>query len=409
MENKNYLRGIQLFELGRYTDAISSFKKVLEEVPEDFHAIFYMANAYYLLEDNTKAEDLANSLLQQEPDNEAVYFLLSRIHFANDGNHKKVLEFVDKAISIYPYEADFFGQKAFIKLDTKKYEEALNLSTEGLALDPNNKLCLNARVQALTKLNRKEEVNNSIDNLLEKDPENAYSHANVGWSKLENGKTKEALNHFKEALSIDPNFEYAREGMSTALKAKNVIYSSYLKYAFWMAKKSSKQQWIFIIGIYLAYRFSVELLADTQYTFLVIPIIVAYLFFALGSWLMESLSNAILIFDNYGKYLLDEDEQKSGQSFIILLIGAILALISYAFLENQYFLLVGFTLICTLIPIPRSFLIDSKKKKILHYFIGISMLLTAFLGNLFTDDLMILGAIVLILLIAFTWLDNFID
>jgi tetratricopeptide (TPR) repeat protein len=409
VENKNYLRGVQLFELGRYSDAIISFKQVLAEIPEDFYAIFYMANSYYLLDDNKKAEDLADSLLQQEPDNESVYFLLSRIHFAKDGDNKKALEYVNKAISIYPYDADFFGQKAFIHLENKKFEEALQLSTEGLELNPNNKLCLNARLQALTKLDRKEEVNLSIDNLLEKDPENAYSHSNVGWSKLENGKTEEALNHFKEALSIDPNFDYAREGMTTALKSKNFIYNLYLKYAFWMAKKSSKQQWIFIIGIYLSYRFSVELLSNTAYTFLVIPIIIAYLFFALGSWLMESLSNAILIFDNYGKYLLDEDEQKSGQAFMALLIGALIALTSYAVLGNQYFLLVSFSLICSLIPIPRSFLIDSKKKKVLHLGVGISMLAVAFFGNLFTDDLMFLGSIVLILLIAFTWLDNFID
>ncbi|WP_397447201.1 tetratricopeptide repeat protein [Polaribacter sp. R77954] len=407
MENQHYLRGVQLFSLGRYQDAIPYFQKALQDIPNDFNSLFHLAHAYLNLDDLEKSEDIANALLKIDPDDENAYFLLSQIYFSKS-NFKKALEFIDKAISIYPYEADFFGQKSYINLNEKEYESALKFANEGLALDPNNKLCLNARVQALTKLERKEEVSSTIENLLEKDPENVYSHANVGWSKLENGNTNEALHHFKQALALDPNFDYAREGMSTALKSKNIIYNLYLKYSFWMSKKSSKQQWVFIIGIYLTYRFSVKLLSNTTYTFLVIPIIIAYLLFALGGWLMESLSNAILIFDTYGKYLLDENQQKSGRAFQILLLGAILAIVSYAALDNQYFLLLGFAFLCSLVPYPRAFLITSKNKKLFHFGVGIAMLASAFLGLLFTDDLMLLGSIVLILLIAFTWLDNII-
>lgn len=407
MENQHYLRGVQLFQLGRYQDAIGYFKKALQEIPEDFNSLFHLAHSYLNLDDLEKSEEMANGLLKIDPDDENAYFLMSQIYFSKS-DFKKALEFINKAISIYPYEADFFGQKSYIQLNEKNYESSLNFANEGLALDPNNKLCLNARVQALTKLERTEEAASTIENLLEKDPENVYSHANVGWSKLENGNTKEALHHFKEALALDPNFDYAREGMSTALKSKNFVYSLYLKYSFWMSKKSAKQQWIFIIGIYLAYRFSVQLLSNTAYTFLVIPIIIVYLLFALGGWLMESLSNAILIFDNYGKYLLDQDQQKSGQAFLILVSGALLALVTYGVLGNQYFLLIGFSLLCSLIPIPRGFLIGTKNKKIFHFTVGIAMLATVFLGVLVTDDFMLLGSVVLILLIAFTWLDNII-
>ena len=407
MENQHYLRGVQLFQLGRYQDAISYFKKTLQEIPEDFNAIFHLAHCYLNLDDLEKSEEMANALLRIDPDDENAYFLLSQIYF-NKSEFKNALEFINKAISIYPYEADFFGQKSYIYLNEKNYESSLNFANEGLALEPNNKFCLNARVQALTKLERKVEASSTIENLLEKDPENVYSHANVGWSKLENGQTKEALHHFKQALAIDPNFEYAREGMSTAIKAKNIVYNWYLKYAFWMSKKSQKQRWVFILGIYFAYRFSVKFIQNTEFAFLAIPLVIVYLLFVFSGWLMESLSNSILIFDNYGKYLLNEDEQKSGKSFLALFLGAVVALILYAFLYNQYFLLIGFSLLCTLLPVPRSFLVVSKNKKYFHLVVGAAMLCTAFLGMFFTNDILVLGGIVLILLIAFTWLDNII-
>ena len=41
------------------------------------------------------------------------------------------------------------------------------------------------------------------------------------------GNNKKALEHFKEALQFNPNFEYARQGMSTALKSNNFVWKAY--------------------------------------------------------------------------------------------------------------------------------------------------------------------------------------
>lgn len=407
IESQNYTRGIQLFELGRFMDALPYLEKAIGEDSNKFESKYYLALSYFNIDEFEKSKEITNSLLSENAENEYVHFLLSQIYF-NQNNFEKALHYIDISINLNPTDADFFGQKSYIKLHKKQFEEALKLANDGLNLEPNNKLCLNARVQALTKLNRKDEATNTIENLLEKDPENAYSHANVGWSNLETGNNKKALEHFKEALSLDPNFDYAREGMSTALKSKNFFYNLYLKYALWIDKKSSKQQWIFIIGLYLVYRYSVKFISNTEYSFLIYPIVILYLFFALGTWIMESLSNSILIFDNYGKYLLNKDEKKSGETFIILLSFSIISIICYFFLKSNYFILVSFTFLCTLIPIPRAFLKDSKKNKIFNFCIGLFMLFIGLLGISFIENYMTLGITVFLSLIAYTWLDNII-
>ena len=107
--------------------------------------------------------------------------------------------------------------------------------------------------------------------------------------------------------------------MVTAIKSKNKVYNLYLRYSFWMSKQSGKNQWIFIIGIYIAYKISEKVISASGYTFLLIPLIIVYLLFALGTWIMEPLSNMLLILDKYGKYLLDKKEKLSGQIFFGLL------------------------------------------------------------------------------------------
>ena len=54
---------------------------------------------------------------------------------------------------------------------------------------------------------------------LGRNPENAHTNANQGWSLLHGGQPGKALEHFREALRLDPDLEFARAGMVEALKA----------------------------------------------------------------------------------------------------------------------------------------------------------------------------------------------
>jgi len=377
MQSSNFQRGMQLFELGRYTEAISYFSQDLEQWDNKY----MLALSYYRIGDLKKSESLSNGLLEEAPDNPNVFFLKSQIALHQDRD-KEALSYINEALGINPYDADYFGLKGAILLQLKKYEEGLVAINEGLAIDPKNNFCLNTRAQLLTKLDRKQEAAHTIEDILLDNPEESYSHANVGWVALESNQLDKALSHFKEALRYDPNFEYAREGMSKALKAKNLIYRSYLKYEFWIAKQSSKNQWVFIIGIYIAYRIGIKALNASGLTFLAIPLIFLYLFFALGSWIMEPMSNTILSFNAYGKYLLSEKQKWSGYLFGLLLITAIL------------------------IPLPRAFLQYSSKARYFGIGVGVLLLLIGVFGILIIPNATTLITACILIMIAYTWVAN---
>ncbi len=404
MESSNLQRGIQLYELGRYKEASTYFQQDLE----NWDARFYLAQSYYMLDDYPKSKELANELLYESPDNKDVFFLKARLALALD-DEKGALDYIDECLNRDPYEAIFFGFKSNILLSLKKYNEGLQAANEGLSIDPQNSLCLNIRAQHLTKLNRVSEAETTVKDILFSNPEDAYSHANIGWVALENNNIEKALHHFKEALRHNPNFEYAREGMSTALKSKNLIYRAYLKYNFWISKQSSKNQWIFIIGIYLVYRFSFKFLSDSGMTYLAIPLMLAYLLFALGSWIMEPMSNAILSLNHYGKFLLSLDEKHSGYAFATLTGLGLISIIIFYSTDIAYFLPLAVASFSALIPLPRAFLQTTKKARIFGFATGGLIMIIGLLGFIFIQSEVAPIVAPFLIMVAFTWLSNIVE
>ncbi|WP_299522027.1 tetratricopeptide repeat protein [Winogradskyella sp.] len=401
----NFERGLQLFEMGRFKDAIPYLQNALAVDIDNFETKFLLAQSYLQTDKTEQAKTLTLELRSKAPNYSGIYYLLSKIYFLEE-NMSLALELIDEAISLDPYDEDYFGHKSYIRLHEKKYEEALLLAEEGLKLNAKSIICLNARATALTKLKRKEEARETIENLLNDDPENAYSHANIGWNHLEHNDTSKALTHFKEALKLDPNDDYARNGMITAVKSKNKIYNLYLRYAFWIGNQSQKNQWIFIIGIYLIYRFSLKILTFSGLSILAIPLIIAYLLFALGSWIMEPLSNMILLSDNYGKYLLDKNSRLSGQILFVLLLLSLLSFCINFIFESDYLILFSIASLAAILPLTRSPLSSNKNAQLLGYIYGIVILLIPIIGGIIDYEYGTLLVVIAIMFIAYTWLGN---
>ena len=407
MLSANFERGAQLFEMGRYKDAIPYLSQSLSENVDNFDAKYLMANCYLVTNDKEKAFELALELRNINPEHDGIYFLLSQIYLQKE-NIKEALLNINTAIKNNPYNDNYFGQKAYIKLSEKKFEEALNMANEGLRINAKSDFCLNARATALTKLKRTEEAEETIENLLQENPEDADSHANVGWSYLEKNDIQKALTHFKESLKLDPTSEFARDGMLTAVKAKNSVYNLYLRYSFWIGNKSEKNQWYFIIGIYLAYRFALKVLSVSGLAVLALPLIIAYLLFALGSWIMEPLSNMILVFDKHGKYLLDDNDKLSGQILLSLVTGSLLLFVAYMAFNNNYYLLISLACLAAILPLTRFPLFIKPKTRNINLIYGSIILLIAIIGSLLNYPMETLAITIGFMFIGYTWFGNLI-
>ncbi|MEL6988290.1 MAG: tetratricopeptide repeat protein, partial [Bacteroidota bacterium] len=340
-----------LLKQKRFDQAESIIKNLLAQDFNNTDLLYLLGEIKIRKDQANEANEIANRGIGIEPDNSRFYFLKSRVDIIQK-NLDTAESNIQKAIYNDPDISSYFALYGQIKMMRKDFEEALRLADEALELDPEDLDALNLRSAALIKLDRKEDSFITIEGALREDPENAYTHTNYGWGLLEQGEHKKALEHFKQALNSDPNYNFAQAGLLEAIKASNPIYRLFLKYAFFMGKLTAQYQWGVIIGFYVLFRFLSSLARNNEglKPFLM-PIVIALAIIAFSTWVITPISNLFLRFNKYGQLLLSKDEKLSSNfvafSFLIFLIGIIL----FALTQDQKMMLVavfGFTMMVPL-------------------------------------------------------------
>jgi tetratricopeptide (TPR) repeat protein len=315
-------RAQQLLQTGRYKEAEKELRMVLTSDPNRAEALALFAICRSEQGAMQEAMTTIQNAIGQQPAND-YYLYLRAIFLLKLHDPKEAEKNLRVAISLNPESAEYFGLLAAIKLEQKEWQDALDFANAGLEKEGDNLQCLNARSTALYKLNRKDESFAAIHEALNQDPENEQTHTNVGWSLLEQGDHKKALEHFREALKINPNHTYAKAGMVEGLKARYWFYRIFLKYVFWLSNMKAKGQWAVILGLYFGVRL-LRWVAQTNNTLSMIltPIIFLYFAFAISTWIIEPLSNLFLRLNVYGRYALTPIQVRSSNLVgISLLIG----------------------------------------------------------------------------------------
>ncbi len=227
---------------------------------------------------------------------------------------------VQEALRLDPHDASLFSLLASIELARSRWKEALEAAEQALAIDAEHVEAANLRAMALVRLGRKEEAMETVDFALRRAPENAMSHANQGWNCLHRNDPKAAQEHFREALRLDPELTYARDGLLEALKARNPIYRGMLAYFMWIGRQSTKFQWVFVIGTLLLFRL-IRSLPNVHPAFWVL-VGLCYLFIYL-SWTAVPMFNLLLRLDRFGRYVLTADQRMASNWFGLVLLGSI--------------------------------------------------------------------------------------
>ena len=190
--NPRLQRALLLYEQNRFEMAEAELRQVLAAEPDDAytHAILSLCLTARRTLDEATTE--AQQAIYLAPDLDFAHYALAWVLHHRRRN-TDALAAIREAIRLNPDDADFLAVEAQIHLDEKRWPDALAAAELGLQSDSEHVNCTNLRAVALVKLGRKSEAGATIDAALRRHPDDALTHANQGWTLLEQGDPRKAL------------------------------------------------------------------------------------------------------------------------------------------------------------------------------------------------------------------------
>ncbi len=314
-----------LLHQSRFDLAETECRRALGADPNSAWATALLALSLSGQKKHKEATKAAQSAIALEPDWGFAHYTLASILDDRD-RLDEAKAAIAEAIRLDPEDPDYFALLAGLHTQRQQWTDGLKAAERGLALDAEHVQSANIRAMCLVKLGRKTEADAAIAAALAREPENAVTHANRGWTLLESGDHQKAMVHFHEALRLDPEMEWARAGIVEAMKARRWIYRTMLKYFFFMSHLSSRTRWLVIIGAVIGIRLlkGIKNAAPAAAPFIA-PIIFLYLVFVLMTWIAEPLFNLLLRLDKFGRLALSRDQTQGANLVGLCLLCSLLS------------------------------------------------------------------------------------
>lgn len=253
--NEHFLRGMMLVGSGRRDLAEREFRASLAEDPDCAQSHVQLALCLAERGETAAAEREARAAVEADPEYEpAHYALASVLHDA--GRLTEARASVAEAIRLDADDPQNHWLAGLIEGDAGDWKAALEYAETALRLDPEHIDALNLRAGALLELGRRDEAFDGLREALARDPDNPVTHTHVGWAHVHAGDPARALEHFREALRLDPTIAAARAGILEALKSRHLLYRLVLRGLF----RLHRMRWTTLLLICLGIQFGVMML-----------------------------------------------------------------------------------------------------------------------------------------------------
>ncbi len=321
---RSHQRAWLLYERSKYDLAEKEVGQALARQPDDPEAHAIMALCLLAREKNEEATEHARQAVTLDPTHAFHHYVLSRIWSVR--NYVKEAETaIREALRLQPHHPAYHAELGWIRYRQSDWNGALAAAEDALAIDPGSTEALNLRAQALRKLGRRSTAEEELEEALRLEPENPWTHANLGWNYLEKGDRAGAEKHFREALRLDPDLDWARHGALETIKTGNALYRAMFRFFTWMRSLGSSGQWKVILGAWLVYIIGRQIAAASPALAPWLwPLLVAYLVFVLATWFVEPLANLTLRLHPFGRLALSRDERIGSNWVGGFLLGTVL-------------------------------------------------------------------------------------
>lgn len=307
-EHPGLARGFHLYNAQHYQEAAAMFLEVLRDDSQNAEAQAMLALCLVEQKQWRPAVQAARLAVELDPEEPLAHKALALVYLrANrlDEAHAAITT----ALSLDPDNADYWRLAGVLNTRRFEWKEALEAAERGLQCQPGRPSLLNLRAMALMKLGRLAEARAGLKELLAENPEDPDSLANLGWAALHQSQATEALEYFKTALQLEPENDYARQGLLEGLRSRYPLYGLFLRFFLWMSGMSRDAQNAIQAGLYVGQALLERLAKEYRWMRRWLkPILFLYQIFAFMTWIARPLTNLLLRLNPYGKLVLTADD-----------------------------------------------------------------------------------------------------
>ena len=299
---------LALIEERDFPEAVRRLDQLVLEEPDDAGAFAIRALCLAEMERWRDAEASASRAVLLDPDTAFHHRVLAQV-LTGRGDFRPALAAAREAVSLEPDEPDHHVLVGRIEAARGRWDAARRSVEHALARDPEHGDGLRLRALFLQVRGRAEEADSAFLNALIRDPGDAFAYAGRGWSMLRTGgDARDAAAHFQHALHIEPDSEWAREGLVAALKARNPVYRQLLRFFLWMGSLSPRTRVLVVVGGLLGYNVLRRTAAEQPALApLIWPVLALWLLFVVLSWTADPLFDTLLRLDPLGRRALTPD------------------------------------------------------------------------------------------------------
>jgi tetratricopeptide (TPR) repeat protein len=232
-----------LLEVSKYELCAQFCRDQLALYPGNLLLYRKLFMAYFQMNKGKEARETAEQMLRLFPEEPISYVSAGQLQ-KRMMQTSRALAYFQQARMLRPDSAFIIGCVAITQLSLKHYQEAIQAADEGLQEDPTEMNCLIAAARAHMQLDMHAAAGDHMQELLKHHPDSFEAHAVAGeWFKRAN-MTENAIEHFSEAMRIEP--ERVR-----ALAEHDLFLLEHFP-TYYQANKDSLKKFLLIEGLFIA-------------------------------------------------------------------------------------------------------------------------------------------------------------
>ncbi|MEY3866486.1 MAG: hypothetical protein RLZZ338_377 [Cyanobacteriota bacterium] len=202
-----WLKGLALYELKRYPEAIIAYTKSIEIQPHPY-AYNNRGLVYYDKGDKEKAFKDYNEAINLDPKYANAYVGRGNVYY-DKGDKDNAFKDYNEAIKLDPKFANAYVGRGLVYGDK---DNALKDYNEAIKLDPKYAKAYVGRGNVYYDKGDKDNAFKDYNEAIKLDPKYAAAHSNRGGVYRDKGDKDNALKDYNEAIKLDPKNAYAYNG-----------------------------------------------------------------------------------------------------------------------------------------------------------------------------------------------------